>query len=512
MAASGDRGLAPALELRSWAVLILAVTLAAGCGSNNPTPTATGTPEASSASDAPSASLPADPSLPQSSTTPDAPPSEGATPSTSPVAVKTHWEVTGAMHLARDGTHALLLGDRRVLVVGDDRYSDGRYRSYLDVTDTSVLAELWDPATGTWERTDPLGKARAEFAAVALADGRALVAGGLNQDCQAYSSAYVFDPATERWAKTGLMGSARANAVAAVLDDGRVLVAGGYYSTSCWDYAYASTPGGPIALAAFNPGGSGLSAGGRRLNDIDVGPLGHALATAELFDPRSGTWSNTGPMRLARVGAQAVTLGDGRVLVWGGSDYADELARSRAEVFDPATGRFTMIASLPEIDRAAIERLGVSPPKGDPDAWIQGGQLVPLRNGDALLVGITQPWGRLEVVRSFRFRASRDAWSEFGDPFVRKLGPDWQTPVSTFGTSHPDGIVAAMSDGRVLFAGGAQPRAAELLAPGTGSWTKLPKLPAARGSGLAVALEDGSMLVVPTWEGYSEAFRLFRGQ
>jgi hypothetical protein len=419
------------------------------------------------------------------------------------------------MHLSRHGTHALLLGDGRVLVVGDDRYSDERYRSYLDVTDTSVLAELWDPGTGTWQRTESLGKPRGEFAAVALADGRALVTGGLNQDCQSYSSAYLFDPATERWSKTGLMGSARTNPVAAVLHDGRVLVAGGYYSSSCSDFMFsASLPAFPITLAAFNPAARDRSSVTPPVDDVDVGPLGHPLATAELFDPKSGTWSSTGPMRLARVGAQAVTLGDGRVLVWGGSDYGDELARNRAEVFDPATGRFTMIGDLPEIDRAAIERLGVSTPKGEPDEWIlDGGRVVPLRNGDALLIGVTQQaWGRLTVVRSFRFRATRDSWSEYGEPFVRKLGSDWETVVDTFGISHPDGIIATMADGRVLFAGGAQPRAAELLAPGGGTWSKLPRMPAARDSGLAVSLADGSMLVVPAWEGYSEALRLIPGQ
>ena len=41
------------------------------------------------------------------------------------------------------------------------------------------------------------------------------------------------------------------------------------------------------------------------------------MATAELFDPTTGSWSQTGPMTYARIGAAAVTLADGRVLVFG---------------------------------------------------------------------------------------------------------------------------------------------------------------------------------------------------
>jgi hypothetical protein len=290
--------------------LSVALALAAGCTASLPTPSPPPSPIGTP--------------MPTADTTPPAgpstaPPTVGPTPAQTPV--KPHWETTGAMSLARESTHALLLGDGLVLVVGDDRWSDERYRSYLRTVDTSVIAELWDPGSGKWRATDPLPKPRAGFAAVVLQDGRALIAGGANQDCASYSSAYLFDPANEQWSKTGLMRTARTQPAAAVLRDGRVLVAGGYFSRSCQDWAemrYDAPPTSPgVVLAAFQ---SPIDDATPRLDDVDPGPLGRGLATAELFDPATGTWSDTGSMRMVRAGASAVALGDGRVLVWGGRE------------------------------------------------------------------------------------------------------------------------------------------------------------------------------------------------
>jgi Kelch motif len=80
------------------------------------------------------------------------------------------------------------------------------------------------------------------------------------------------------------------------------------------------------------------------------------IGTAELYDPGAGTWSRTGSLRRARAGASAVTLADGRVLVAGGGagipegsegwyGFVDVL--SSAELFDPKTGTFSATGKLP---------------------------------------------------------------------------------------------------------------------------------------------------------------------
>jgi hypothetical protein len=58
----------------------------------------------------------------------------------------------------------------------------------------------------------------------------------------------------------------------------------------------------------------------------------HALASAELFDPATGTFGATGSMTSARLGFTATMLPDGRVLIVGGGDGSGNLHAS-AEIY-----------------------------------------------------------------------------------------------------------------------------------------------------------------------------------
>lgn len=95
---------------------------------------------------------------------------------------------------------------------------------------------------------------------------------------------------------TGSMSTVRTGYTATLLGNGKVLVAGGW------------VPG--------------------------TGPL----ATAELFDPATGTFAATGSMGTARSDHTATLLNDGRVLVAGGTDSNVDFAT--AELYDPTTGKF----------------------------------------------------------------------------------------------------------------------------------------------------------------------------
>jgi hypothetical protein len=386
------------------------------------------------------------------------------------------------MAWARSAPTAVRLGDGRVLVLGD---LGGKYEG---VPETSRFAEVWDPATERWSEAEFLPKARGSFAAIDLPDGRALVAGGINADWFSYSSAYVFDPGSARWTKTGVMATGRTSPAAAILPDGRVLVAGGGYFTGVPAQGRAAD----AQLVSLH----------LPLADTWPGPTGHALATAELYDPAAGTWSATGSMRFARFSAMAVTLGDGRVLVVGSGmgwdNPTDERAALTPEIYDPATGTFSLAGTVPAVDPVLLERMGVPP-----DVIPRIGGLEPLggvlvaSGGDALLVGAS---------RTVRYSAGTGQWSDVGEPYVEWCPGSFDendqctVEMAHVGARHPDGFVVTLKDGRVLAGGGWDAsgmgaRTAELLDPSAGTWSDVGPMPGGRATAAAVGLIDGRVLV-----------------
>ncbi len=102
------------------------------------------------------------------------------------------------------------------------------------------------------------------------------------------------------------------------------------------------TPRGGYHTALRLLNGKVLIAGGHN----GTGPAG-ATATAELYDPATRTFTLTGSMHVPRMGHTATLLLDGRVLVAGGFHALDGISTNidSAELYDPATGVFTLLAS-----------------------------------------------------------------------------------------------------------------------------------------------------------------------
>jgi hypothetical protein len=150
------------------------------------------------------------------------------------------------------------------------------------------------------------------------------------------------------------MATPRSFPVSTLLNDGRLLVAGGagpapgtlIATAEVYDplAASASTPDGRWTAAGsmstprlgatltLLPDGTALAAGGRSGNH----GAASVLASTELYDPGTGTWSARAGMRTPRTNHSATLLNDGTVFVTGGFDGGVALASS--ELYDPGAG------------------------------------------------------------------------------------------------------------------------------------------------------------------------------
>jgi hypothetical protein len=241
------------------------------------------------------------------------------------------WVDTGSMGTARVGHTATLLQNGKVLVAGGKDYGICSYGGCFPHYSSS--AELYDPATGTWDNTGSftvlLGHGTG-FTATLLSNGKVLVAGGHNI-LGALSSAELYDPTTGTWTSAGSMATARWYHTATLLPNGKILVAGGIDNTDgitssaelydpatgIWENTGSMAVARREPSATLLPNGEVLVAGGWK----GGGDSGY-LASAELYDPATGTWDNTGMMVAPRSSHTATLLQNGKVLVAGGGYYS----------------------------------------------------------------------------------------------------------------------------------------------------------------------------------------------
>ncbi|MGH9677730.1 MAG: Kelch repeat-containing protein, partial [Candidatus Acidiferrum sp.] len=198
---------------------------------------------------------------------------------------------TGDLVVERAGSTATLLTDGRVLVAGGEDREENKLAS----------AEIYDPATGKFTITGSMAEAREAHTAIALRDGKVLIAGGSSGHYPSqtvYRSAELFDPSTGKFSPTGEMTVGRHKHAAILLRSGKVLIVGGSDNRD-WRGEYAS---------------------------------------AEIYDPASGTFKATESMHTARfkIPEAVALLPNGKVLVAGGGPFA--------ELYDESTGRFTEVA------------------------------------------------------------------------------------------------------------------------------------------------------------------------
>jgi hypothetical protein len=316
----------------------------AQCGSVSPIITTSGVPTTYTA---PGSIPPANISL--TATTVD-----GTPPATASAAVTVGAHnfvpTKGSMETDREFHTATLLGNGKVLVAGGND-STGKGLASAELFDSTIGAFM--PTVASMET------ARSRHTATLLNGGKVLVTGGLDGNNQPLASAELFDPTTGTFTPTnGSMETPRTHHTATLLKNGTVLVMGGFDGTSALATAELFDPGtgtfspakGDMESPRLDPtatlldhgsaltNGKVLVTGGEKINRTQY-------ATAELFDPTTGTFTPTnGSMDTPRAFHTASLLNDGTVLVGGGlvvvgnNIYA---GLATAEIFDPNTGIFT---------------------------------------------------------------------------------------------------------------------------------------------------------------------------
>ncbi len=261
---------------------------------------------------------------------------------------------TGSLVTARAFDTATLLRDGRVLFVG------GGPATWTHPGPNLASAELYDPATGRFRATGLMAITRQAHTATRLRDGRVLIVGGNDDGDHAVASAELYDPTTGRFSPTGSMTFARAFHTATLLADGRVLITGG--SPSAWSWTtplIASAELYDPRTGTFTVTGSMISsrawhtatllAGGSVLVTGGTDNAGVELAATELFNPKTDMFTRAGSMAHARTYHAATLLADGRVLVaGGGGDYTNREFLASAEIYDPTSGTFTTTGSMTE--------------------------------------------------------------------------------------------------------------------------------------------------------------------
>lgn len=330
------------------------------------------------------------------------------------------------------------------------------WRLEADVADASCSREgavlvCTDPRCRQWRASPAMSSGRAAHAASMLADGRVLVVGGGGPP-------ELFDPDSSAWMETAPSHGVHLTATSALLDDGRVLVVG-------------STPQDPV--------------------------------NAEIYDPATGTWTASGQLAYDRLLHLSARLTDGRVLVAGGcwldGNGACSRPVTRAEIFDPRTETWTAAGTLDEwhlhstltaLEDGRALLTGYWATRIYEPATNRWRRIAGPRVWRHQHVAARLPDGRVMVAGGYFTRRT-----ELFDPTTEswRCGP-------AMGELRRLATATPLPAGRVLVAGGmdrhgAAMRTTEVYDAAAGVWTPTDPLAEPRYAHAASVLADGSVLV-----------------
>jgi uncharacterized protein (TIGR03437 family) len=221
------------------------------------------------------------------------------------------------------------------------------------------------------------------------------------------------------WNATGSLGAARTRHTATLLTNGKVLVVGG--------------------LSVLNP-------------------CCRMAGAAELYDPATGNWSETGSPVTPRYNHAALRLANGKVLIVGG--IGEPILPTNAEIYDPDNGVWTSA--------------------GNPGAFFPLPKAALLTDGRALVTGGFGAGGGFNVAKVYD--PTIDAWSS----------------AATMNTERLFHSITLLPDGRAMVAGGFSTlplRTAEIYDLAANRWTLTGELVSPSADHQAILLANSKVLI-----------------
>lgn len=249
----------------------------------------------------------------------------------------------------------------------------------------------------------------------------------------------------------------------------RILQLIGLIIAGCWETGAGWTDGDPeqslqdihlLGAATLLPDGKVLAAGGLNRVSLKI----DAETIAELYDPSAQKWVKTGSLNTPRWSLDAITLNNGKALFAGGSSrYAPDAALDTAELYDPATGKFTYTANKLS---AARQSSGISR----------------LNDGRVLITGGNPTGNNLSGTGV----TNVDIYDPESNAF---------TPAASLHFARSLHAQVTLRNGRVIVVGGAQ-LTAEIYDPEKNAWTVVAgKLPTTLKDMKAFELFDGRIFI-----------------
>ena len=378
-----------------------------------------------------------------------------------------------------------------------------------------------------WVRAQDRAQQRIEHQAVTLQDGRILVAGGYDVEAldilfgngtgQRLDSVEIYDPKTDSWSAAAHMPRSAGFQWAALLKTGDVLFWGNFNPNNGAAGTFSAvydprrdtwtlTAPLPIALAndhAFMravalPDGRVLSVGG----GTSIGPSDAALIfTPDAANPSKGTWDFTRSTRTGtitrphrgRASGALAALKDGRVLFVGGAegpDFGDLQSSNAADLFDPVTGEWIILADMPAVPG---ERSGSGDSLDDGNTVNPGARWAPiaetLPDGTVLIAcGLQSGFDGVNL-----FFGRRRSAIVF-DP--RNLGSPW-TIVPHMNRRRWFSRSAVLHDGQgvIVVGGGVDPSTTEIYDFVSHTWTMAASFPSIDAFGSQLNSLSGNLLL-----------------